>query len=186
MNNKLVLTSALLAAMSLIFANSSMASAQTSEDDQALNAQERKRLEARDKIMKALEDYEKALKMYSVENPNTDRRLLENYQGAKNKISGISDLFVGIKSKVGADDPSEPKIIKISQGKFRPHLPDHYKVTYRVMAGDLDMDDVKIKVSSDRTSIQKSIGDIFPKSSTKATFIIKATDPGSITAQILS
>lgn len=188
MNTKIALTSILLLGISLIFANSGMANAQisTNEDDRALNAQEKKRLEARDKIMKALEEYEKTLKQYAIENPNTDRRLLENYQGAKSKISGISDLFADVKStKIGVKDSEEPKIVKISQGKFRTHLSDHYKITYRVIAGAYDMDDVKIQVTSDRDSIQRSIGDIFPKSNTKATFIIKANDPSSITAQFL-
>lgn len=192
-NKNTIVISMLVIAASLVFANSNLANAETIRtvddgDKRALDAIERKRVEAANKILNALKEYENTIKQHSFENLSTERRVMENAQGIKNKITSIIELFED-KSAVLPEvtkTSGEPYLKKIAEGKFRPHLKDYYRVTYQVFAGDHSMNDVHVVVSSDLDSKQQSVGNMFPNTSNKATFLLKAKDPSSINARIIS
>ena len=183
----------LVIATSLIFANFHMAHAETTvsvddSDKRMFDAIDKKRAEAVNKILAALAEYKESLNYQAFTNPSTERRVVTDNQSIENKIKGISEFFqnVSVASAETTKALDEPYLKQIAEGKFRPHLKNYYKVTYQVFAPDFSMDDVHIRVTSDLDTKQQSVGNIFAKSSNKATFVIKAIDPTSITASIVS
>lgn len=192
-------------ATALILANFNVASAETTNtvndnvkriidvieqkqenDKRTLEAIDKKRAEAASKIVSILQEYEQTLKQHKFTNPSTEKRVVDNTNSIQNKITGIIELLENRIVTKEIKTPSEPYLKKIAQGKLSTKLPEYYKVTYQVFAADYNLNNVQVMASSDLDSKQKSIGNIFAKNSNKATFLIKASDPNSITAEIVS
>ena len=62
---------------------------------------------------------------------------------------------------------------------------DLFKAIYTVYAGEQDVTDIQLLVKSDKDSILTTIGGISEMASSPVTVVLKASDPGSISAEIL-
>lgn len=204
MNTKTLCALTAIFVTTLISANFNVASAETTStvndnvkliidimdkkrenDKRALETIEKKHAEAASKIVSILQEYEQTLKQHKFANPSTEKRVMDNANSIQNKITGIIELLENRIVTKEINTPSEPYLKKIAQGKLSTKLPD-YKVTYQVFAADYNLNNVQVMVSSDLDSKQQAVGNIFAKNSNKATFLIKASDPNSITAEIVS
>lgn len=193
MNNKrTIMMSVLMIAASLIFANSNVASAETTktvdgEDKRVLDAIERKRAEAANKIVIALQEYQQSLNEHKFTNKNTERRVMEDTDSIQNKINGIVSLLRNtVTPTVATENPNEPsseiiKIHKLRNGQ--PGGTDIARVIYKITAGDNNLRDAIVTVDSKVDKVEKTVS-LFANTQTTHALFMKVKDPNSVSVTI--